>query len=382
MANKPALRIAFVLDDSLDKADGVQQYVLGLGRWLGDQGHDIIYLVGQSTRSDIAGIHSLSRNVNVRFNHNRMSMPLPAKRATIRALVLAHPLDIVHVQIPYSPWLAHRVIAELPSDTVVFGTFHVVAHSNMVSTATRLLARWTRSSLKRFDQIVSVSSAAQDYAAKTYDISTTILPNVVDYQRFKSAQPRPEYNNQVITILFLGRLVERKGALWLLRAVVLLDRNRLPAFRVVICGTGPLLDQLERYVRLNNLAVVVSFVGYVSERDKPSYYASADIAVFPSTGGESFGIVLLEAMAAGRAAVLAGNNVGYATVLAPQPELLFNPNDSQALAEKLESYLIDRTLRMRMAVWGAGYSRNFDTEHVGKQLVKDYRQALRKRRHL
>jgi hypothetical protein len=80
------MKIGFVLDDTLDSTDGVQQYVLTLGKWFTDQGNDVHYLVGATKRRDIPGVHSLSRNMSVRFNGNRMSMPLPAKKSEITAL--------------------------------------------------------------------------------------------------------------------------------------------------------------------------------------------------------------------------------------------------------------------------------------------------------
>ncbi len=93
-------------------------------------------------------------------------------------------------------------------------------------------------------------------------------------------------------------------------------------------------SKIRSYVKSYNLQSIVTLTGFVSESEKPRYYASADISVFPSSGGESFGIVLLEAMASGKAAVLAGDNPGYRSVMSPRPDLLFDPLDADALAEK------------------------------------------------
>src|ERR1039458_8447904 len=105
-----SLKVGFVLDDSLDKTDGVQQYILSLGSWLKQQGHDVHYLVGETVRTDIPNVHSLSRNINARFNSNRMSTPLPASPARIRKLLEDVQFDVLHVQIPYSPFLAQQII--------------------------------------------------------------------------------------------------------------------------------------------------------------------------------------------------------------------------------------------------------------------------------
>ena len=375
------LRIGLIFDDSLDKPDGVQQYVLSIGEWLRKQGHDVHYLVGETKRLDLKNLHSLSRNLNVRFNGNRMSIPMPSSRRSLRQLLASQQFDVLHVQMPYSPFLAHRLIMAAGPETAVIGTFHVFASSRLVSAATSLLGLWLHASLRRFDSIVSVSTAAADFAAKTFRIKTSVLPNVIDFERFESAKPLPRYSDEVLTILFLGRLVPRKGCQLLLEAIVQLQHDSdLPAYRVVVCGKGPLADKLLRYSNDHQLGNVVEFVGFVSEADKPSYYASADIAVFPSNGGESFGIVLIEAMASGHATVLAGNNPGYRSVMIDRPELLFNPNNTASLATKLRQYLKDSRLRQEACKWGQSYSQDYDTTVVGTKLLKIYAKALRNRR--
>jgi phosphatidylinositol alpha-mannosyltransferase len=166
----------------------------------------------------------------------------------------------------------------------------------------------------------------------------------------------------------------------LVKAVAqLAQRTDIPKFRLVICGNGPLKGALEREVQKSGLADIVEFAGFVDEDIKPRYYASADLTVFPSSGGESFGIVLIEAMASGRAAVLAGNNPGYASVMAPQPGLLFDPYDASGLSEYIAVCLLDKQLRGQMAKWGREHAHTFDVDVVGPQLVDIYNKALRKR---
>lgn len=383
MANQPThLTIALVLDDSLDKTGGVQEYMLSLGQWLARQGHAVHYIVGATQRTDIPNVHSLSRNVRVKFNGNYMSIPLPANRRQIKSLLQKENFDVLHVQMPHSPWLAHRVMLAASSGTAVIGTFHIVAYSRLVTLATKMLAVWTRRSVTRLDALVSVSSAAQSYARQTYGTHSTIIPNAIDYYRFHQAAHLER--TRALRILFLGRLVERKGCRYLLEAIHVLQTqySDVPHYEVVIGGKGQLEPELRRYVQAHGLADKVKFLGYVSEDDKPGLYASADIAVFPSTGGESFGIVLIEAMASGRAAVLAGKNSGYDTVMAPQPELSFRATDSALLAQKLHWLLTDAAARKRLADWGMEYSRSFDVDTVGAAIVAEYTQALRKRRRL
>jgi phosphatidylinositol alpha-mannosyltransferase len=358
----------------------VQQYVLTLGKWLGTQGHEVHYLVGNTTRTDIKNVHSLSRNFKVRFNGNRLSIPLPASRRELNELLAHEKFDVLHVQMPYSPWLAHRIIEILPEQTALVGTFHIVPHSRTVHAANRALAAWLRSTLKRFDDIFAVSGAAQKFAGQVYGIESVVLPNVVEVPRFARAAPLSQYDDHIITIMFLGRLVPRKGCKTLLEAAqILKQRKNLPPFRVVVCGKGPLEAELKQYVADQVLDDVVSFTGFVPETDKPRFMASADILTFPSSGGESFGIVLAEAMATGRALVLAGDNEGYRGVLAPKPELLFPPGQPFELANALTTYLRDEVARQQAVTWEKDYVKQFDVGVVGKKLLAAYVESCSRR---
>ena len=377
---KTQLKIGFVLDDSLDTPDGVQQYILALGAWLTKQGHEVHYLVGETTRTDIPNVHSLSHNLKVKFNGNRMSTPLPVSSLKLRRFLARQQFDVLHVQMPYSPFLAHRIILAAPKQTVIVGTFHIMPHSQTEFRANRVLGSLLRRSLKRFDACFAVSEAAQEFMRQTFHVRATILPNVVDRQRFAKAEPRPEYDDEKMTIMFLGRLVPRKGAVTLLEAVrILKQKTNLPPFRVVICGKGPLDAALKQYVADELLDNLVEFTGFVSEADKPSYVKSADLMTFPSIGGESFGIVLIEAMAAEHPVVLAADNLGYHSVLGPKPDQLFQPGDAYELAKKLSEYMRDASERTSALNWQKQYVRQFDVAVVGEELVHDYQRLLQEK---
>jgi len=229
--------------------------------------------------------------------------------------------------------------------------------------------------------MLAVSSAAADYCRWSYGLSAEVLPNVVDYKLFHAAKPLPQYSDDTPTVLFLGRLVPRKGPMLLVQAAKQLADKGLK-FRLIICGSGPLKPKLEAYIKANGLQPYVELAGYVSEADKRRYYASADVAAFPSSGGESFGIVLLEAMSSGQTVVLAGDNPGYRTVMEPHTELLFNPRNATELTDKIEYYLTHRQAADKLRRWSGDYAAKFDTATVGERLVNIYRQALRKRRRL
>jgi phosphatidylinositol alpha-mannosyltransferase len=373
------MKIAFVLDDTLDKPDGVQQYVLALGEWLRGQDHEVHYLTGASSRTDIPNLHSLSRNMHVKFNGNHLSIPLPANRRRIRALMDREQFDVVHVQMPYSPFMAARVIAATGKRTAVFGTFHILPVSPLVRWATGLLGLWLRRSLKRFDRIVAVSPAAQTFAVHAFKLDACdVLPNVADVARFANTHTA-QTTSDVPTIMFLGRLVPRKGCATLLEAASLLQQRSDKPFRLVIAGKGQLLHQLRLMAGQLKISDIVEFAGFVDEADKPQLIASADIMAFPSSGGESFGIVLIEAMAANHPLVLAGDNPGYRSVLGERPDLLFPPGDAEALAAKLAYYLEHETARREALAWQQNHVQQFDVPVVGNKLLTAYAQIVQDR---
>lgn len=376
------MKIGFVFDDTLDNPDGIQQYMASLAAYYTSEGHEVHYLVGQTSRTDIPNVHSMSRNIKVTFNGNRLSIPLWAPLRRVRELLKAEQFDVLHVQIPYHPLMAGRIIKAAPTETTVFGTFHVAPYSKLATTGSWLLGKWSRwsGSLARFNAVVSVSPSAAQLASQTFDLKTEVVPNVFDYPRFHNATPLPQYDDDIRTIVFLGRLVKRKGCLTLLQAAYRLvtDGRKYPAFRVVICGGGPLEPSLRDYVARHKLEDVVEFVGRVSEEDKPRYLASANIATFPSSSGESFGIVLLEAMASGKAAVLGGDNPGYRSVLGPRPEVLFTAKDAHILAEKLSERLTNESLRAADAKWGMIECEQYDAATVGAKLLALYREVAPK----
>jgi phosphatidylinositol alpha-mannosyltransferase len=380
MASEPGLKIGLVLDTSLDPTDGVQQYVLRLGEWLSKNGHEVHYLVGETKQRSLPNLHSLAKNISVKFNGNRTTIPLPTSRKRLGAFLNKHNFDVLHVQIPHSPFMAQRLILEASDNTAIIGTFHVAPYGRMASTGNRVLGIWLRTSIKRFDNVISVSSAAAEFAESTFKIKSIIVPNIIDYQIFHNVKTVKKFKKE-LNILFLGRLVERKGCQVLLEAGAILSKNKsLPAFKITICGRGYLEKTLMKYVTDNNLNQIVRFKGFISEEQKPEYYASADISVFPSSSGESFGIVLLEAMASGSSVVLAGDNPGYRTVMSPQPDLLFPAKNASQLALKIEKYMLNVSERRKMAKWGEIYSAGFDTNTVGPKILDIYTQALLKRR--
>jgi phosphatidylinositol alpha-mannosyltransferase len=284
--------------------------------------------------------------------------------------------DVLHVQVPYSPFMAQRVINASDDGVAVVGTFHVYPSGWLPRLGSVFLRMMYGASLQRVEPMLAVSSAAAEFAKDSYGLQTKVVPNVVELTRFRAAKKTVHDHPQIV---FLGRLVERKGCRQLLQAFKLLHQ-KLPQARLIIAGDGPQRSRLEKFVKQNNLQAVVKFLGFIDEKHKPELLAGADVACFPSLYGESFGIVLIEAMAAGAGVVIGGDNPGYRSVLGGQPDLLFDPNDSEQLASRLGELLTDKRTSAGLHDWQQTEVKKYDVQTVGPQVLTVYRQAIAKNR--
>lgn len=367
------LSVAFLYDDTLDSNDGVSQYVKTLGAWLSARGHKVSYLVGQTEMKRFADgqVYSLSKNLKVVFNGNRMSIPYPAAKAGIRQALTSAAPDIIHVQVPYSPFMAQKVIkaAAVP----VVGTFHIFPAGTFVRLSARLLRLSYLGSLRRLSSIRSVSKPAQDFAREAFGIRSLILPNMVNVADYRVRQNQTDPN----LVVFIGRLVARKGCSYLIRAFARAAADN-PELRLVIAGRGEQSASLLKLAEKLGVAGQVSFLGFISEAEKRKLLSKAAVACYPSLYGESFGIVLIEAMAAGSAVILAGNNPGYASVMEDDPVALVNPTDMDNFSRQLKASIYDVRRRKKALARQRKLIRKYDVNHVGPLVERWYRDSIAK----
>ena len=276
--------------------------------------------------------------------------------------------DVIHYHEPLMPVLP--VTALRYSQTVNVGTFHAFARSNVgYYYGKPLLKRYVR----RLNARIAVSVPAKEFVEHYFPGEYRVVPNGIDVQRFRNQPPLPEFADGKCNILFVGRLEYRKGLGYLLRAFAQLKRS-YPAIRLIIVGDGPLRRWYGNFIARKQLEDVVT-AGYVSSDELPRYYASADIFCSPATGDESFGIVLLEAMASGKP-IVATDIAGFRHVLTHGREgLLVEPKNKRQLATVLEALINGPTLRRDLGVAGLRTVHQYDWERVIDQVQDVYRQA-------
>ncbi len=376
---KNTLKIGLVVDDGIDRLDGVQKYTVTIGNYFASLGHEVHYLCGQTTRTDIPNIHSLSRNVSIRSNGgNQLTIPLPASKMKIKKLLDKEKFDVLHVQTPYSPFLAGRIIKYAHGKTPIVGTFHILPFSIWQIAGSYFLGLLQTFSIKKVDTFWSVSAPAQTFAKRTFRINSSVLPNPVVIKDFKPKTPKKQ-NSKTARLVYLNRLVKRKGCMQLLEALSwAIDNNKVTgAIHLDICSDGYDRKRLEEYVATHNLEQNVTFHGYISDEEKATLLQQADIAVFPSLGGESFGIVLIEAIAAGAGAVIGGNNPGYASVL-HREDTLFDPNNTEEFGGMIAELVANESKRAEIHEYQQKIIDDYDVAVVGDKLLETY-QSLHKK---
>jgi phosphatidylinositol alpha-mannosyltransferase len=378
------LRVALVYDDSLDRNGGVTQYLTLLGRGLARAGHEVAYFVGASRLDCLeqAPVHSLARNIRVRFNGSSGTVPVWSTRRDITAALASLRPDVVHVQIPYSPFMSARVIGQLESTTALVGSFHVNSERALPRAGSRLLASVTQRSLRRFDRIVAVSDVAARFAARWFGINgLDVVPAMVDVaatRRMATTAGHERCSASGPRLVFIGNLVPRKRIDTLIAAFPAIVAHN-PGATLTIAGDGHLRRRLEQQVRRSRLGGAVRFLGTVDESEKALLLANAHVACFPSAYGESFGIVLLEAIAAGAGVVVGARNAAYAEVLAATPAVLSVPGDPTDLARMIVRLVSDDRLRSQVHASQQVVAARHDVAVVTATLLAVYEEALGRR---
>lgn len=360
------MRIALVSPYDLDVPGGVQSHVLSLSEELASGGDDVI-VVGPARRSR-GRIRSVGSSIGLPFNDSVAPVALsPMVVRRVRRVLDEFSPDVVHVHEPAVPLVSNAAV--LASRVPVVGTFHAWSDRRAAYTATRAALQPV---MNRLAARIAVSPAAAEYHSASLGLPLggfDVIPNGVDVARFADARPFPTMQEQQ-SLLFVGRLEPRKGVTQLIRAFVIL-KARHPDLRLYIVGEGPEREAAQGLVS-GPLRTDVVFLGRVGEDELPRFFRSCDIFVSPALSGESFGIVLIEAMAAGRP-VVASDIPGYRSVLRDSVNgRLVPPDDPAALARAVTALLENPNLANALAVEGRTDVDQYDWPTVARRVREIY----------
>ena len=384
------LNIGLVSPYDYSSQGGVTEHIKYLSRELRAQGHRTKILAPYSSeREDVPDdVYPLGAVTPIPANGSIARISLsPDLGRTIKAILRAERFDVLHLHEPLMPAVPLLVLRSATSPKI--GTFHASGdYSRGYAVGRPLLRRF----FDRLDGRIAVSPYAFDYVSQYFGGEYEIIPNGVDVQRFSSPLPPVTWmRDGRPTVLFVGRFEEhRKGLRWLLQALPIIEPY-FPDLRLVVAGSGdpeemaewlPLRDysRTGRTVyRSSGSALEVEFTGFVLAEDLPRYYQSCDVYCAPSTGGESFGVVLLEAMASGTP-IVASRIEGYASVLTHGREgFLSEPKSSASIAAALVRLLSDSTLRKHMGDAGKRTARQYDWPIVAGRVLAYYERVMARR---
>ena len=351
------MRIGLVCPYSLTLPGGVQGQVLGLARALRALGHPTRVLGPSDGPPPEVGVTALGSSVALAANGSMAPIaPAPACALRTIAALADEGFDVVHLHEPLvpGPCLTTLVVADIP----LLGTFHAAG----MSAAYRWAARPLSWAAGRLAARCAVSEEAAVLARRSLGGNYDVLPNGVDVARFAGAEPWPTDGP---TVLFLGRHEPRKGLAVLIEALASLSPN----VRLWVAGDGPDTARLRAVTAGDDR---VCWLGRISDAERSSRLRGADVLCAPSLHGESFGVVLLEAMAAG-AAVVASDLTGYAAVArADREALLVPPGDAEALARALTLVLAHRDRSASLVEAGRARARELSMARLAERYLELY----------
>jgi phosphatidylinositol alpha-mannosyltransferase len=369
------MKIALVSPYDWLTPGGVNNHIEQLADRFIEYGHEALILAPASEEVDDSRVQVLGRPTPVPASGSMARIALsPRLGRRVSRVLQEHNFDVVHVHEPLMPALPIQVLrgSKKANPSVVnVGTFHATKDggNRLYSYGRRLLKRWFR----ELDGKIAVSPPAGRYVGRYFPGFYNIIPNGIDIERFADPrlEPLPEFDDEQITILYVGRAEKRKGLSHLLRAFGIVNA-RDPNTRLVVVGPDSIGKRrfqasMERAGRRG-----ISFVDFVSHEELPRYYRSADIFCSPATGHESQGYVLLEAMSS-KVAIVASNIDGYASVITDEVEgLLVRPSDPMALANVLTRLVRSRELRIELAQAGRKRAEVYSWPRVTRRMLSYY----------
>jgi phosphatidylinositol alpha-mannosyltransferase len=365
------VKIGFVSPYAWDVPGGVQAHIRDLAHFFKSQGHEISILAPAMDESAIEEdfVVPAGRPVAIPFNGAVARVlfgPLAASR--VRQWLISNNFDLLHLHEPAIPSLSLLAcsIAEGP----MVGTFHAAAPRQKIAFA---IAPFIEPIVEKLRARIAVSEFARETLRIHLDTDAVVIPNGIDVKTFRDAQPNPSWSRGT-SIGFVGRFNEpRKGLDLLLESLPDIVRIH-PEVRLLIAGPGEGLEVMQSLQP--GLRSRIEFLGRISDEEKATLLRSVSVYVAPNTGGESFGIILAEAMAAG-AAIVASDLPAFDTVLSGgRYGKLFSNGDRTGLATEIISLLSNDQERERLGKLATEGAEKFDWSQVGPQVMNVYLHAI------
>jgi phosphatidylinositol alpha-mannosyltransferase len=365
------LRIGIVSPYSFDVPGGVQNHIVDLAEALIGLGHEVSVLAPADEDSDLPPyVVPAGRALPFPYNGSVARIAFgPVSTARVRRWLARGQFDVLHVHEPMA--LSLSMLAVLSARGPVVATFHTaMTRSRALSAAQGLL----QLVVEKITARIAVSELARKVQVEHLGGGAVEIPNGVTVAKFASAEPLPGWPGEGGTLGFLGRFTEPRKGFDLLRTAFVALAQQRPGLRLLVAGPGDRADLYDDIPAV--LHDRVEFLGLVSEADKARMLRSVDVYVAPNTGGESFGMILTEAMAAG-AAVAASDLDAFRRVLdGGRAGALFPTGDAAALTALLGALLDDPERRTGLAQYARHAVRAYDWSSVAGRVLEVYATAI------
>lgn len=372
------MKILMVSDTYYPWIGGIPDHIFYLSRALRKRGHRVKVLTSRlgDVRKD-EEIVRVGKGILIRSNKSFARLTIGWRPSDkVKKLCYEYSPDVVHLHGSLAPMLP--ILAIRHSKSINVQTFHAGLSK---STGYMIFKSLLMPYFRKLNGIIAVSETAKLSMGKYFPADYRIIPNGVDTEEFSPRiEPLPQFSDKRKKILFMNRLEPKKGLPHLLRALRRVKRE-IPDVLLIVAGSGPFAQYYKNQVN-GAISENVVFVGEVPARPgtlRASYYRSCDLFCAPSIGHESFGIVLLEAMACGKP-VVASNIEGYRTVLTDREEgLFFLPKDDTGMAKAISEILKNSELANKMGEAGRKKALSYSWPKIAEEVERFYFDLKEKR---
>ena len=365
------LRIGMVSPYGWDVPGGVQVHIKDLAENLIAQGHSVSVLAPVSQEELISEKYVVSAGRPVPIPYNGAVARIlfgPLASSRVKQWIAQGEFDVLHIHEPAIPSLS--LLTAWAADGPIVATFHAAANKQKAIYAVGPILE---AMLEKVSAKIAVSEMARATLKDHFDTEAVVIPNGIDSQKFALASSREEWKSP-FTIGFLGRFDEPRKGLPLLMEAFALALSREPRLRLLVAGPG------DEKVALKHLpasvAAKITFLGKLDDESKSQFFKSVDLYVAPNTGGESFGIILAESMAAGTP-ILASNIPAFEQLLqGGKSGALFTSESAADLSTRLIELFADADQRTQLSQNGLERAKDFDWQTVSAQIMDVYEMAI------
>lgn len=371
------LKIAMFFSSDPASTGGVQEHVYYLSVALKKLGHQVTVFMPRRPRTLLP-----YPNTRMVGEFTEFSLPIgydvsyvsKTDKEDYRKIINSGDFDLIHIHDPFMPFLSYELLNVL--ETPIVTTYHATWEKDSFLDIFRGFIPLLKDSLsKKVKGSIFVSNRTKNCWEEVFNPKTrkTIIANGIDRDLFRFKKKKPDGK---IKLLFLARIVPKKGLHLLLKALKKIVVNR-KNITLSVVGEGPDKKRMMDYVKNNKLEDYVKFHGYVKKEEKAKLYQIADIFCAPYVN-EGFGITLLEAMASGTPIVALKNNA-FSEVLKDYPakSLIVKEKSVKEMAKAIESLIVSDKLRQKIVEWEVEEIKKYDWNKIGKETEKFYAKVLK-----